>query len=474
MNNSAFIFAFSIYFCVLTAIGLFFYRRNKNAKDFMLGDRSMNYWVTAIAAQASDMSSWLFLAFPAALYTKGMFEIWTAIGLIFFMFLNWHFIAPKIRVATEKYNNLTIASYFSSRYHDDSGSIRVISATMSLLFFTFYISSGLVGMGRIFEGTFQITYFHGVLIGLLAALVYTIIGGFFAVAWCNLFQGIFMLIMLLIVPVYGYFLVGGASSIIDAAHAQHVSLNLFPSAYSLMQSLLLIGGWGLGYFGQPHILVYFMGIDDPKKIRFAKYVGISWMILALSAAAAVGLVGIAYFPHGLANSELLFVIMAKQLFTPIIAGFVLCGIFAATLSTMNSHILISGSILAEDVYKKIFHPHASSVHVMLVTRIGILLISGIALCIAANNSNSIYDLVNYAWAGLGSSFGPLLIASLYTKWVTKQGAIASILIGGFTAGLWPYLTSSIMPLIPGFAFSCIALIGVSLLTQTHKNNMITR
>jgi sodium/proline symporter len=339
---------------------------------------------------------------------------------------------------------------------------------MTLLFFTFYISSGLVGMGRIFEGTFGISYGAGILIGLLSALGYTLMGGFFAVAWCNVFQGIFMLVMLLLVPIYAYFVIGGAQPIIDAAAAHNISLHLFTSGSSIAHSLALIGGWGLGYFGQPHILIYFMGIDDPKKIRYAKYVGIAWMIIALAAAACVGLVGIAYFDTGIANSELLFVYLAKDLFIPIIAGFVLCGIFAATLSTMNSHILISGSVLAEDLYKKIYATHASSQRVMLASRIGAVLISIIALKIAWSNNNSIYSLVNYAWAGLGSSFGPVLIASLYSTKITKWAAIAGILSGGFTAGLWPYINTSILPLVPGFIVSSIVIIIVSMFTTKKQ------
>lgn len=466
METFFYIAAFTLYFCILTAIGIFFYHRNKTAKDFIIGDRSMNYWVTAIAAQASDMSSWLFLAFPAAVYANGIFELWTAFGLVFFMFLNWHFIAPKIRIATEQYNSMTISSYLSSRFSDDSGIIRMLSAFMTIVFFTFYISSGLVGMGRIFEGTFGISYTTGILIGLLSALGYTLMGGFFAVAWCNVFQGIFMLVMLLIVPLYAYFIVGGAQPIIDAAAEHNVSLALFPSGTSIAHSLALVGGWGLGYFGQPHILIYFMGIDDPKKIRYAKYVGIGWMILALCAAACVGLVGLAYFTQHIPNAELLFVYLAKDLFIPIIAGFVLCGIFAATLSTMNSHILISGSVLAEDVYKKIFQHHASSQRVVFASRVGAIVVSAIAVNIAWSNSNSIYNLVNYAWAGLGSSFGPVLIAALYSKKVTKWGAIAGIVSGGVTAGLWPYYSTNILPLVPGFAASFIALIIVS--AFTHK------
>ena len=472
--NVTMLFAFFVYFCILTGIGLLFYRRTRNSTDFMLGGRSLNYFVTAIAAQASDMSSWLFLAFPAQLYVLGLFELWTAIGLTVFTFLNWQFIAPRLRAATEHYDSLTLSSYFNSRFQDKQQLLGLVSAFISIVFFAFYITSGLVGLGRIFESVFGISYQAGLVLGLISALGYTLVGGFFAVAWCNLFQGLFLLAMLLFVPVYAYFFVGGWSAISAAASAKGVALTLFPANKSVLHSLLLVGGWGLGYFGQPHILVYFMGINDVRNIRYAKYVGIAWLIIALAAAAGVGLVGLAYFANqAIANPELLFVVMAKELFPALLAGFVLCGIFAATLSTMNSHILISGSVFATDVYKRLMHPHAAPQHLVNMSRLGSLIISLGALVLAFGNTNTLYDLVNYAWAGLGSAFGPVLIASLYWTRATKAGALTAMILGAVVSGIWPYLNTGIMPLIPGFFVSTLAVITVSLLTAPAQRTLWT-
>ncbi len=277
------------------------------------------------------MSSWLFLAFPAALFLRGLPEIWTAIGLVVGMWCNWQFIAPKLRTVTEQYGSLTLSSFFEHRFDDRSGTLRTVSALFALLFFTFYIASSLVGLGRLFESAFGLTYHTGIIIGLASAIIYTLLGGFIAVAWCDMFQGLFLLIMIIIVPVYATYILGGVSTVIDAAHAHNIPLTLFPSLTGTLNSLLLAASWGLGYFGQPHILTNFMGIDDVRNIIYAKRVGITWQIIVLSASASIGLVGIAYFAQGLPNTELLFVIMTKELFYPLLAGFILCGILAATL-----------------------------------------------------------------------------------------------------------------------------------------------
>ncbi len=457
--------AFVIYFCILTCIGLFFYVKNKNATDFMIGNRSINYWVTAIATQSSDMSSWLFLAFPAAIYAQGLPQAWTAIGLVTGMFICWQFIAPKLRSVTAQYNDLTLSSYFASRYNDKYGTLRIITALFAIVFFTFYIASSLVGLGRLFASAFGISYHAGIVLGLVSALGYTLLGGFIAVAWCDLFQGLFLLAAIVIVPVYTLYTLGSAESILVAAQARALPLTLFPSLQDTFNSILLAASWGLGYFGQPHILTNFMAIDDVRNIKYAKYVGITWQIMVLTAAICVGLVGIAYFNTGIGNPEDLFIIMTKQQFFPLLAGFILCGILAATLSTMDRHILISGSIVAEDLYKKIMHKHASSVWIMQMSRIASVVISCIALFIARNNSSSIYELVNYSWSGLGSSFGPLVIMSLYSSSVTRHAAIAGVLVGGIVSGLWPYLNTGMLPLVPGFGLSLLTIIGVSWLQR---------
>ena len=456
--------AFGIYFCILTAIGIFFYSRTKTSDDFILGNRSVGYLVTAIATQASDMGPWLFLAFPAKIFTRGIPEIWTAIGLIVFMFLSWQFIAPKLRASTEDYHSMTLSSYFEQRFGDSSGVLRILAAGISIIFFTFYISSSIVGLGRLFESAFGLNYHTGTLLGLGSAIIYTLIGGFVAVAWCDFFQGMFLLLMIVLVPTCAYFSLDGFSTIMAKAHEVNFSFSLLPSE-GLLNALLLAAGWGLGYFGQPHILVNFMGIDDTRKINYAKYVGLTWLTIVLIASAMIGIVGVGYFGSSIEDSQLLFITMTKNLFPSLIAGFVLCGILAATLSTMDSHILISGSVLAEDLYKKVYNRQASSKTVVLATRAGSIVVSLIALLIAQNNSASIYDLVNYAWSGLGSSFGPLILVSLYSQRVTRLGALAGLIVGSGTSAVWPFFNTTVLPLVPGFGLGLLAIFLVSAISK---------
>ncbi|MGB8367001.1 MAG: sodium/proline symporter [Candidatus Babeliales bacterium] len=463
--NIFIIAAFILYVTTLMSIGLHFYSQTKNASDFIVGDRSVNYWVTAIATQASDMGSWLFLGFPAAVYTYGVFECWTAIGLVFFMFLNWQFVAPRLRQRTGNLKSLTLSSYFEEHFHDTTGGIRIISALLILIFFTFYIASGLVGIGRLFELAFAINYHTGILIGLSIGLLYTLIGGFIAVAWCDFFQGLFLLIMIVLVPACAFFTITGIPAIMQAAQEKHISTSLLSSPGEMIQALLLACGWGLGYFGQPHILINFMGIKNQDHIPYAKYVGISWQILVLSASACAGLIALAFFPEGLINEELLFVKMAQELFHPFMIGLLICAILAATLSTMDSHILVSGATLAQDIYKKLFNQHASSKRILLLSRIGSLFICLIALFISWDGNSSIYTLVNYAWSGMGSAFGPVVIVSLYGKNITRQGALAGFVAGGLVAALWPATTTNILPLIPGFSVGIITIYLVSYFTK---------
>ena len=457
--------SFAIYFCILTAIGIYFYHRNKNVTDYSLGDRSLNYWVTAIATQASDMGSWLFLAFPAQIYLTGLYEFWTAIGLVVFMFLNWQFIAPKLRYATEKYDALTVSTFFCKRYGDGQGLLRIISAFITIFFFTFYIAASIAAIGLLFESSFGVSYGLGTVLGLACGLSYTLIGGFLAVAWCDLFQGLFLLAVIVFVPIYAFFFIDGISAIKLAASAKNAGLSLISSEKSLLSALALAAGWGLGYFGQPHILVNFMAIDDPKKINSAKWVGITWQILVLTAAACIGLIGMAYFNTGLENPEMLFVIMTKQLFFPLLAGFVLCAILAATLSTMDSHILVSGSTFGEDLYLQLFNRKATPEQLMRISRIASIGISAGALYIANHTGSTMYELVNYAWSGTGAAFGPLMIASLYSNYVTRAGALAGMVTGAVVSGLWFYTGSDLLPLVPGFFSSLFVMYGVSYFSE---------
>jgi sodium/proline symporter len=465
--NILFIISFFAYISVLTLIGWIVSRQQKNSTDFMIGSRSVNYWVTAIATHATDMSAWLFMAFPGKVYSYGIFQCWAPIGLITCMFLTWHFVAEKLRRATEKFQASTLSSYLEKRFNDVSGSLRIVSALFALFFFTLYISAGIVALGRALSATFGFSYFVSIMLGTLTVALYTILGGFIAIAWNDFLQGMFVLFIITLFPMYALYSIGGFGTITQAAMVKNISLALFPdfSLPTIGAALVLAFSWGLGYVGQPHILVNFMGIDDPNNIRKAKYVGISWQLVTLSAATLIGLIGIPFFHTTLANNELVFISMVKALFTPLVAGLMLCAILAAAISTMDSQILVSASMLTQDIYKKIFHRNASPKALLTISRIAAVAIVLLSFVFALENKKSLLDLIAYAWFGLGSTFGPIVILSLYSKKVNKIGALAGIIVGGTTAAGWHLLQLPLAnyPLIPGFSFGlCAILIASSL------------
>ncbi|MFT6765560.1 MAG: sodium/proline symporter [Alteromonas naphthalenivorans] len=453
-----FLCAFGLYGSILAGISYVFYKQSQNAEDFMLGSRSLNYVATAIAAHSSDMSIWLFMGLPGIIYTQGMHIAWVPIGLVTGMFCSWTFVAKALRTETEKYNALTLSTYLENRFDDKSGKLRILSSFLCLLFFTFYISSGLVGMGLMFENVFNIDYHLGILIALLTTVTYTFVGGFVGVAWCDLFQGLFLLCMIMLVPSLAFLKLPSLKAISMAAKLKSVSLSLLPKTLSgLISSLLLALSWGLGYFGQPHILVNFMGIKNSKDISKARNIGITWQILTLGSSLGIGIIAIAYFAQPLADPELVFVTMVKSLFNPFIAGFVLCAIVAAGLTTIDTQILVSASTFANDFYKQYLHPKATNKEVLRASKIGVLIMPLFSYAVAFNKSASVYALVEYAWNGLGSSFGPVILLSLYSKKVTANGAFWGMLVGGTVAALWPLVGSSVPSMIPGF-FSNLAIL----------------
>ncbi len=460
--------AFIAYFALLLGVGLYFYHKNKNQGDFALGGRKLNYLVTAISAQASDMSDWLFMGFPGVIYGTGLIGIWTAVGLVIFMFLNWHFIAPRFRIATENSNSLTLSSFLQTKFGDTSNTMSVIGGLLCLYFFIFYIAAGLVGLGKIFETAFNINYYHGIILGLAITLTYTLLGGLMAIAWSNLFQGIFLLIAILLVPFYAMYQMGGLTSVITDLAQQQGSqfLSCLLTEKSLLSIFFGITSWGLGYFGQPHILISFMSIDNVNNMKKAKYVGISWQILVLTAAILVGIVGKAFIHPALANQELVFISMVQTLFTPFLAGLILCAMLAATISTINTQSLVSASLITHDLYYPFASKQATAQQKLFFTRAAIFIIPTLALIAAFYNIISIMDLVHYAWSGLGCTFGPLVILSLYTSFVTPQGAIAGLITGGLIGIFWP-MHHAIPTLVIGFICSFIITYIVSLLTTKN-------
>ncbi|MBA3815580.1 MAG: sodium/proline symporter [Parachlamydiaceae bacterium] len=475
--NTYLLLPFAAYFCVLLSIGLISHKKQNSSADFIVGNRSLNFWVTALSAHASDMSSWLFMAFPAAVFMGGLSQTWIAFGLLTGMFLNWQLVAKKLRTSTENYDSYTLSTFFEKRFNDTSGVLRLLTAIMALTFLTCYISAGLIAMGGILESLFGIDFYVGITIACVVILIYTFSGGFITVAWTDLFQALFLISMILIVPIVAYFkLENGFTTILESARAKGVTLSLFPdfSFKSILGIVFLILSWGLGYFGQPHIVTKFMGIRKASDMNKSKYVGMTWQLIALLAAAAIGLVGIPYFAEGLANPELVFIEMVKSMFHPLLAGFILCGVLAASMSTMDSQILVCGSVISEDLYKNIFKKPASQKELLIITRLGIVFVSALSLFFALNKNSTILEAVLYAWSGLGCAFGPLVLMSLYSKKANKFGAVAGVLTGGLVAGFWntmnPYFTEMTIPsMIPGFFISLLSISVVSWLTETERS-----
>lgn len=455
------------YFSIVIAIGIFSHRRRMNASDFIMGNRSMNSWLTALAAHASDMSNWLFMGYPALIFTQGLMGAWVAIGLTFCMLLNWKLIAPKIRTATEETGSLTLSSFFEKRFSDDSGTLRLATAFICFFFYTIYISAGLVGMGLLTENLFGIDYRAGIACGFLIVIPYVFIGGFLTLARIDLFQGIFLLAMILLVPLFQLGKIGGISSIAAIAPASHFTLWPDHSGANLLKIICMCFGWGLGYFGQPAIVTKFMGIRKVSDIKNSQRIGMSWMVLSMGAATLVGFVAIPLFQGNIANPEMIFVEMVKGSFSPFLIGFILCAVLAASLNVMSSQLLAVSSIFTEDLYKRRFRTSG-----LWAPRLCILVIALFAFIVAYFKISSIYDLVYYAWSGLGASFGPLLLFALYSKSANRYGAWAGVFIGSLTVVLWPSLNKllpvSIDAMLPGFAFSSAAIWLVSYATRSSK------
>ncbi len=466
---------FVIYFIILLFIGLLTSKKAATDKEYLLGNRSLNFWLTALSAHASDMSSWLFLAYPSLIFIGGLFNAWAAVGLTFFMFLNWQFVAPRLRAITEETNSLTLSAHFENLLFDRSNAIRIVSAISSLLFYTIYISSGIIGLGLLVDSLFHIPYWIGITIGTVIVVAYVFSGGYKTIAWIDLFQGFFLLGVILSIPLFLIWKIGGVHAITHASSSIRI-MSLFPSL-SLKtgwEILLLSAGWGLGYFGQPHIITKFMGAKSLREVTKSKILGISWQILALFGATLFGLLGIYYFPEGLPNAELVTLKIVEQSLAPFFSGIVLCAILAATTNVMAAQILVVASSLSEDFYKRLFRKNASSKELLWVSKVAVVTISLIAYLIAFNKVSTIYSLVLYAWSGLGASFGPLVLFSLYSKTINRYGALASIVIGALAGAFWPYLDHyinfTIPPLFPAFILSSFTLFFVSIITR--KNTVI--
>ncbi|MBT3047717.1 MAG: sodium/proline symporter PutP [Candidatus Thiodiazotropha sp.] len=466
------------FFCYLLAvlgIGIVAWRRTRSLSDFVLGGRSLGSWVAALSASASDMSGWLLLGLPGYAYVAGLESFWLALGLLIGTWLNWRLVAARLRTASEAAGNaLTLPEYLSNRFEDSSGLIRVSSSFFVLLFFLFYTSSGLVAGGKLFESVFGLPYVWAVASGAAIIILYTAFGGFLAVSWTDLFQGLLMLLALVAIPLYALPELGGIDGFVSTMGGINGEL-LDPLSDSKGGPLGLIAivslmAWGLGYFGQPHILARFKAIKESGFVPRAERIAVSWVFISLTAACLVGMMGVPLFEVPLEDAETVFIRLVELLFHPLVAGICLAAILAAIMSTADSQLLVSSSTFTADLYRLLLRKQASEAELVIVGRLAVLSIALVALLLALDRESKVLDLVSYAWAGFGAAFGPAVLLSLYWKGMNRWGALAGIVSGGLTVVIWKPLQGGLFDLyeiIPGFLISLLMILLVSRLTATR-------
>lgn len=468
------IITLGVYMVGMLAIGYWSFKKTKTIDGYMLGDRSLGPAVTALSAGASDMSGWMVMGLPGAFYALGMSQIWLPVGLTIGAYINYLVVAPRLRVYTEiADNSITVPDYLENRFADKTRVLRVISGIFIMIFFAIYAASGLVAGGKLFESAFGASYHTGLFVTLAVIVAYTLFGGFLAVSTTDFIQGCIMFVALILVPIVAFTNIGGDVNIGDElsriGQATDVNmLNIFTGGTFLGTIGLL--AWGLGYFGQPHIIVRFMAIRDVKEMKTARRINIGWMVIGLIGAAATGIIGAVYFAtHGgaLVDPETVLIDFAEILFSPIITGFILAAILAAIMSTVSSQLLVTSSAITQDFYRKFFRKEALDKELVLIGRLSVLVVGLIAAWIAFGNNQTVLGIVSHAWAGFGATFGAVILVSLHWKKMTQAGAIAGVIVGGLTVIIWVYtgLSDFLYEIIPGFLLSLLALYVVSKFTS---------
>ncbi len=482
------------YFILMIAIGLYGFKEStSDSSGYLLGGRKLGPAVTSLSAGASDMSGWMLLGLPGAMYASGMSAAWIAIGLLLGALANYLIVAPRLRVYTETANDaITIPDYFEKRFEDKTRLLRVISSVVIIIFFTLYTSSGVVAGGKLFDSAFGLPYEAGLFVTAGVVVLYTLLGGFMAVSMTDFVQGCIMFIALVMVPIVALNGIGG----LEGAEATLVEID--PSLLNLFGGVGIVGiisamSWGLGYFGQPHIIVRFMAIRSVKDVPAARNIGMSWMFVTIVGAMATGLIGLAwisqngipqdYLVDGAFDGETIFIVLSQVLFNSYVGGFLLAAILAAIMSTISSQLLVSSSSLTEDFYKIFLRKKASQKELVMVGRIAVVVVALVAIALAWNPDSNVLTLVSNAWAGFGAAFGPIVILSLFWKRMTRWGALAGMVIGAATVLIWTYvpllpgddgmvpLGSLLYSIVPGFAFCFIAILVVSLITPGPKKSV---
>ncbi|MGK7396728.1 MAG: sodium/proline symporter PutP [Candidatus Cyclobacteriaceae bacterium M3_2C_046] len=470
-ENIGILISFILYLFCMILIGWFFFSRTSNLSDYLLGGRGLNSWVTSLSAQASDMSGWLLLGLPGYAYLAGLEAGWIALGLFTGTYINWKVVARRLRKYTEiAGNSLTLPDYFSERFKSDNHLLRIISAVFILVFFLIYTSSGFVAGAKLFSTVFGLSYFWALVIGVLVIISYTFLGGFMAVSWTDFVQGIIMFIAIILIPGLAVWQTGGFNATFD----QITEINPHWLSFSQttegvpISAIVIISSlaWGLGYFGQPHILARFMAIRHSSQIKKARRVAIVWVAVSLICAVFIGMLGNLVVEQSLQgdDAETVFMLMIEALVHPLFSGIILSAILAAIMSTADSQLLVTSSAISEDIYRVLIKKDASDRDLLWVSRASVLVVAIVAFIIALNPESSVLELVAYAWAGFGASFGPLILFSLFWKRMTYKAAISGVLSGGITVLLWKQLNGGLFELyeiVPGFLLSCFCIVLVS-------------
>ncbi|WP_137167613.1 sodium/proline symporter PutP [Salinimonas lutimaris] len=474
------IISLGLYFVVMLGIGLFAYRQtDTSVEGYMLGGRQLGPAVTALSAGASDMSGWMLMGLPGAMYVSGLSAGWIAIGLVLGAFANYILVAPRLRVYTELANNaITLPDYFENRFDDNSRMLRVIASVVIVIFFTLYTSSGVVAGGKLFESSFGLSYETGLYVTTAVVVAYTLVGGFMAVSMTDFVQGCIMFVSLVMVPIVTISELGGFGQAMDSVREiDPALLNAFADA-STAENLTFVGilsllAWGLGYFGQPHIIVRFMAIRSVKDVPTARNIGMSWMIVSIIGALMTGLFGMVYVTaqgtEGL-DPETIFIHLSQILFHPLIGGFLLAAILAAIMSTISSQLLVTSSSLTGDFYQAFLRRDASETELVIAGRASVVLVAAVAIYLAYDRDSTILDLVSNAWAGFGAAFGPLVLFSLFKRDMTRRAALGGMVVGALTVLFWIYapiqvdgqpLTAWMYEIVPGFVLSSITILVLS-------------
>lgn len=481
-----------IYFAAMLGIGLYAYRNNEETSSgYLLGGRKLSAPVTALSAGASDMSGWMLMGVPGAMYLSGASSLWIAFGLCLGAWLNYLIVAPRLRVFTEVANDaITIPDYFENRFADSSHTLRIISALVIIIFFTLYTSSGLAAGGKLFDSSFGLNYTAGLYLTAGVVVCYTLFGGFMAVSLTDFVQGIIMFVALIIVPTVVIYELGGISATMNTLSSINPNLLSLSVDANTGATIPIIGtislmSWGLGYFGQPHIIVRFMAISSIKQLPTARRIGMTWMIVALFGAASTGLFGLAYATANqtaIDDPETIFITLSQLLFHPLIGGFLLAAILAAIMSTISSQLLVTSSSLTRDVYATFLNKTAPEKTQVFVGRLCVVAVAFAAILIASDSNSSILSLVSNAWAGFGAAFGPLILFSLLWKKMSKLAAVGGIVSGALTVLIWIYaplgpngtsLSSVIYEIIPGFAVSSFTIVVLTYLFKQQNTQIDT-